>query len=80
MKKSRYTEEQIAFALKQAETGTSVAEVNRRMGIPCKFARKYIGRRLASSSRILSSLRILGQEDPPSPVWEVFASMLEMMQ
>ncbi|MET1755139.1 transposase, partial [Novosphingobium sp. RD2P27] len=33
MKKSRYTEEQIAFALKQAETGTPVAEVIRRMGI-----------------------------------------------
>ena len=32
MKKSRYTEEQIAFALKQAETGTPVAEVIRRMG------------------------------------------------
>ncbi|VVT28304.1 Insertion element ISR1 uncharacterized 10 kDa protein A3 (fragment) [Sphingomonas aurantiaca] len=31
MKKSRYTEEQIAFALKQAETGTPMAEVIRRM-------------------------------------------------
>ena len=29
MKKSRYTEEQIAFALKQAEMGTPVAEVIR---------------------------------------------------
>lgn len=27
MKKSRYTDEQIAFALKQAETGTPLAEV-----------------------------------------------------
>jgi len=33
MKKSRYTEEQIAFALKQAETGTPVAEVIRPMGV-----------------------------------------------
>lgn len=33
MKKSRYTDEQIAFALKQAETGTPVAEVIWRMGI-----------------------------------------------
>ena len=33
MKKSRFTEEQIAFALKQAETGTPVAEVIRRMGV-----------------------------------------------
>jgi putative transposase len=33
MKKSRYTDEQIAFALKQAEMGTAVAEVIRRMGV-----------------------------------------------
>lgn len=33
MKKTRYTEEQIAFALKQAETGTPVAEVICRMGV-----------------------------------------------
>lgn len=33
MKKTRYTEEQIAFALKQTETGTRVEEVYRKMGI-----------------------------------------------
>ena len=33
MKKKQYTEEQIAFALRQADTGTPVAEVIRRMGI-----------------------------------------------
>ena len=33
MKKTHYTEEQIAFALKQAETGTRVREVCRKMGI-----------------------------------------------
>ena len=33
MKRSRYTEKQIAYALKQAETGTPVAEVIRRMGV-----------------------------------------------
>ncbi|GJK67689.1 transposase [Klebsiella oxytoca] len=33
MKKSRYTEEQIAFALKQAELGTPVPEVCRKLGI-----------------------------------------------
>jgi putative transposase len=33
VKKSNYTEEQIAFALKQAELGTSVEEVCRKMGI-----------------------------------------------
>ena len=33
MKRSRYTEQQIAFALKQAELGTPVEEVCRKMGI-----------------------------------------------
>jgi Transposase len=32
MKKTKFTEEQIAFALKQAETGTSVQEVIRKLG------------------------------------------------
>jgi len=33
MKTTKFTEEQIAFALRQAETGTKVAEVCRKMGI-----------------------------------------------
>jgi putative transposase len=33
MKKSRYTEEQIAYALRQAESGTPVADVCRQMGV-----------------------------------------------
>ena len=33
MKKARYTDEQIACALRQAETGTAVAEVCRKLGI-----------------------------------------------
>lgn len=33
MKKSKFTEEQIVFALKQAEVGTPVEEVCRKMGI-----------------------------------------------
>jgi len=32
MKKTRYTEEQIAFALKQAETGTRVGGICKRWG------------------------------------------------
>ena len=31
MKKSKFTEEQISFALKQAETGTPVAEVDKNI-------------------------------------------------
>ena len=33
MKKSRYTEEQVAYALRQAEAGTPVSDVCRQMGI-----------------------------------------------
>lgn len=33
MKKSYFTEQQIAFAIPQAETGTPVPEVCRKMGI-----------------------------------------------
>jgi putative transposase len=33
MKKSRFTEQQIAFALQQAEGGTSVEEVCRKLGV-----------------------------------------------
>lgn len=33
MRKSHDTEEQIAFALKQAQSGTAVAEVCRKMGV-----------------------------------------------
>ena len=33
MKRKRYTEEQIAFALRQHESGTSVADIVRKLGI-----------------------------------------------
>jgi putative transposase len=33
MKKTKFTEQQIVFALKQAETGTRVDEVCRKMGV-----------------------------------------------
>ncbi|SMP80675.1 putative transposase [Neorhodopirellula lusitana] len=33
MKKSKFTDQQIAFALKQAESGTSIDEVCRKLGI-----------------------------------------------
>ncbi len=33
MKKSRFSEEQIAFALRQSESGTPVEEVCRKLGV-----------------------------------------------
>ena len=47
MRKTKFTEEQIAFALKQAETGTPVKEVIRKMGITeqtyYRWKKKYGG-------------------------------------
>ena len=47
MKKSRYTEEQIAFSLRQVEGGTSVRELVRKMGITeqtfYRWKKKYGG-------------------------------------
>jgi len=33
MKKTRFTQEQIAYALRQAEAGTPVEEITRKMGV-----------------------------------------------
>ena len=33
MKRKRYTDEQIAFALRQAENGTTVEEICRKLGV-----------------------------------------------
>ena len=47
MKTSRFTEEQIAFAIKQHEPGTRVEEICRKMGISdatfYKWHQKYLG-------------------------------------
>jgi len=47
VKRSRFSEEQIAFALKQQELGTSVEEICRKMGISdatfYNWRKKYSG-------------------------------------
>ena len=47
MKKSRFTEEQIAFALRQSETGTPVEEITRKLGVSqqtfYRWKRKFAG-------------------------------------
>ena len=56
MKRSRYTEHQIAFALRQVEGGTSVIEVCRKMGIAeqtyYRWKRKYAGMGVAELRRL----------------------------
>ncbi len=63
MKTSKFTEEQIAFALKQAELGTPVKEVIRKMGITeqtyYRWKKKYGGRGTSE----LRKLRQLEEEN-----------------
>ena len=63
MKRSRFTQEQIAFALRQAESGTSVGEVCRKMGISdntfYRWKRQFAGMGVAELRR----LKILEDEN-----------------
>ncbi len=63
MKKSKFTEQQIAFALRQAETGTKVKEIVRKLGITeqtfYRWKWKYGG--LGPSE--LRKLRLLEEEN-----------------
>jgi putative transposase len=56
MKRTRFTEEQIAFALRQAETGTPVSEIIRKMGISeltfYRWKKKYAGMGVAEVRRL----------------------------
>ena len=56
MKRKRYTEEQIAFALRQAESGTAVVEVTRKMGISeqtfYRWKKKFAGMGVAEVRRL----------------------------
>jgi putative transposase len=63
MKRTRYTAEQVAFALRQAESGTPVAEVCRKMEISeqtfYRWKRRYAGMGVAEVRR----LKILEEEN-----------------
>jgi len=56
MRKGRFTEEQISFAIRQAESGTPVAEVCRKIGVSeqtfYRWKRKYVGMGVAELRRI----------------------------
>ncbi|NIM96807.1 MAG: IS3 family transposase [candidate division Zixibacteria bacterium] len=56
MKRKRFTEAQIAFALRQAESGTPVAEIIRKMGISevtfYRWKKKYAGLGVAELRRL----------------------------
>lgn len=56
MKRKRFTEEQIAYALRQAESGTPVAEICRKLGVTeqsfYRWKRKYQGMCIAELRRL----------------------------
>jgi putative transposase len=56
MKKQRFTEEQIAFALRQHEGGTPIAEITRKLGISeqtfYRWKKKYAGLGVAELRRL----------------------------
>jgi putative transposase len=56
MKRHRFTEEQITYALKQAEAGTAVTELCRQLGISqqtfYQWRRKYQGMGVAELRRL----------------------------
>ena len=63
MKRSHFTAEQITFTLRQAESGTLVPEICRKMGIVeqtfYRWKKKYIGMGVAEVRR----LKILEEEN-----------------
>jgi putative transposase len=56
MKKSRFTEQQIAYALRQAESGIPVEEITRKMGITqatfYRWKKKFSGMGVAELRRL----------------------------
>ena len=58
MGRKQYTEEQIAFALRQAESGTPVAEIIRRLGVSeqtfYRWKKQFAGLGVAELRRLLT--------------------------
>ncbi len=56
MKKTRFTEQQIAFALRQAEQGVAVEEITRKMGVSeatfYRWKKKFSGMGIAELRRL----------------------------
>ena len=56
MKRSRFTDEQIAYALRQVDGGTAVADVCRQMGI--SEATFYVWKENAKLKRLVADLSL----------------------
>ncbi len=73
MKKSRHTEEQIAFALKQAEAGAPVAEVIRRTRILEQTF--YRWKKLCGGLGVGELRRLMQPEDENSKLKQLVANL-----
>ena len=55
-KKSRFTEQQIAYALRQAESGVSIQEITRKMGVTeatfYRWRKKFAGMGIVELRRL----------------------------
>lgn len=78
MKKSRFSEQQIAFILKQADDGTSVEEVCRKAGISqqtyYRWRKKYAGLMPSELKRLKQLEEENGPRDVPGGVTACYAS------
>jgi putative transposase len=63
MKKSKFTEEQIAFALRQAEAGLAVEDICRKLGISQATFFRWKQRYVAMGTAELRRLRQLEEEN-----------------
>ena len=73
MKKSKFSEEQIAYALRQAESGTAIADVCRQLGI--SEATFYLWRKKFAHLGISELRRLRSLEDENARLKRVVADL-----
>ena len=73
MKRSKFSEEQIAFALRQAESGTPVADVSRQLGV--SEATFYLWRKKYAHLGVSELRRLRQVEDENRRVKQLVADL-----
>ena len=81
MKRKRFTEEQIAFALRQAESGAAVTEITRKPGVSeqtfYRWKRKYAGLGVVELRRLLTVAEVATN---PASRWSAWGHSLRKGQ
>ncbi len=81
MPKKRFTDEQVAFALRQAEAGTAIGEICRKMGV--SEATFYRWRKVYAGMGVVEIRRLKQLEDENSKLKRLVADLSldkEMLQ